>query len=134
MIYTSAPLCVFRRHSEQQTAVNRRSGIAMAENVRIISRYFGHYAAACGVAADSLAMRRRLFRHIYYCRKDQARPAVAAVVAAEMGPHVPGLWYPLCWVLHRVCKPFENLRRWLNQRRRPAQKPPFSSKIALSEV
>jgi glycosyltransferase involved in cell wall biosynthesis len=134
MVYTSTPLCGFRRHGAQQTALNQPSGIATAENVRIIIRYFGHYAAAWGVAVDSFAMRRRLFRHIYYSRKDRTRPAIAAAVIAEMQPHLPGLWYPVCWMLHRLCKPFENLCRWFDNRRLAAQKRPFSSKIALSEV
>jgi hypothetical protein len=130
MAYTSVPLCAFRHHGSQQTALNRPSGIAAAENVRILIRY----AAVFGVATDSLAMRRRIFRHIYYCRKDRERRAIAAAVTAEREAHLPGLWYPLCWVLHRVCKPFENLSRWFGQRRLAAQKRPFSSKIALSEV
>jgi len=134
MVYISDPLCAFRRHEAQQTVLNQPSGIATAENARLVIRYFGQYAAACGVAVDSLAMRRRVFRHIYYCRKHRTRPEITAAVLAELEPHLPGLWYPLCWLLHRVCRPFENFRRWLDHRRLPVAQQPFSPKIALSEV
>lgn len=134
LVYISEPLCAFRRHEAQQTVLNQPSAVGTAENARIFIRYFSQYAAACGVAVDSLAMRRRVFRHIYHCRKDRTRPEITAAAVAEMKPHLPGLWYPLCWALYRVGKPFENLRRWLGQRRLPVTKPPFSPKIALSEV
>ena len=134
MVYTSEPLCAFRRHGAQQTVVNQASGIAAVENVRIISRYLAQYALSVGFDPGSLALRRRLFRQLYYCRKDSGNSPVARSAAIILRPHLPGFWYPLCWALHRICKPFENLRRWLAKRLPQRRAVRFSSKIALSEA
>jgi len=134
MVYTSAPLCAFRHHGSQQSVLNGPSGIGTVENARLIIRYFSQVAAGCGVSMDSFTMRRRVYRQIYYSRKDRSRPAMAAAVCLELRPHLPGLWYPLCWVLHRLCRPFENLHNSLDKRRLAAGKAALSAKIALSEA
>jgi len=134
MVYTSEPLCAFRQHGAQQTVVNQATGIAAVENVRIISRYLNQYALSVGFAPGSLALRRKLFRQLYYCRKDSCNSPVARAAAVILRPHLPGMWYPLCWSLHRICKPFENLHRWLAKRLPQRRAVRFSSKIALSEA
>jgi len=134
MVYTSEPLCAFRRHGAQQTVVNQATGIATVENVRLISRYFEQYAVSVGDSPDSFAMRRRLFRSIYYCRKDSNHSPISEAAAQILRPHLSSGWYLVCWALHRVTKPFENLRRWLVKSRSQRRKVRFSSKIALSEA
>ena len=110
------PLCAFRHHEAQQTAVNRKDQVSSAEGLRIVSRYFGYFAQSVGIEPSSLAMRRRLFRRIYYSRKDCRRtPLIVAaekMLLADLTPR----WYFICWLLHRALKPFENFKRSYRKR------------------
>ncbi len=116
LVYDPRPLCAFRHHEAQQTAVNRKDQVASAEGLRIVSRYFGYFAQSVGIEPSSLAMRRRLFRRIYYSRKDCRRtPLIVAaekMLLADLTPR----WYFICWLLHRALKPFENFKRSYRKR------------------
>jgi glycosyltransferase involved in cell wall biosynthesis len=116
IVYDPTPLCAFRHHEAQQTVVNRKEQVASAEGLRIVSRYFGYFAQSVGIEPSSLAMRRRLFRRIYYSRKDCRRTPL--IIAAEnmLLSDLTPQWYFICWVLHRTMKPFENLQRSLGKR------------------
>ena len=112
LVYTSEPLCAFRRHPAQQTVVNEKQQLASGEVMRIVARYFDLFAASVGLRPRSFAMRRRLFRHLYYARKDNPHTALAAIAAATLMPHVTRRWYFICWLIHRATKPFVNLHRY----------------------
>lgn len=119
LVYTAEPLCAFRRHPAQQTVVNERQQLASGEVMRIVARYFTFFAASVGLEPESFAMRRRLFRHLYYARKDSRRTSLAATAEATLMPHVTRRWYFICWVIHRATKPFINLHRFCVGRPRP---------------
>ena len=103
--YDPEPLCAFRRHPSQQTAVNRPSRVASAESLRIVARYFGGFASAARVSPDSLPMRRILFRCLYYARKNAGDAAGAAEAEAVIGRWLPPRWYRACLWVHRLTKP-----------------------------
>ena len=75
--------------------------MASAEMMRIVARYFDLFAASVGLKPDSFAMRLRLFRHIYYARKDCSLTALAGIAEATLMPHVTRRWYFVCWAVHR---------------------------------
>jgi glycosyltransferase involved in cell wall biosynthesis len=113
LVYTPEPLCAFRRHPAQQTVANEKNRLASSEVMRIVARYFDFFATSVGLRPQSYAMRQRLFRHLYYARKDCPRTELAAVAESTLMPHVTRRWYFVCWVIHRLTKPFINLNRWL---------------------
>ena len=85
--------------------------MASSESLRIISRYLN----TTGIEPRSFAMRRRLFRHIYYARKDCRRTPLTVAAEEMLRPYLAKRWYVLLWILHRVTKPTENLLRFLNK-------------------
>jgi glycosyltransferase involved in cell wall biosynthesis len=123
LVYTSEPLCAFRRHPAQQTVVNEKQQLSSGEVMRIVARYFYLFAASVGLEPDSFAMRRRLFRHLYYARKDNPHTSLAATAESTLMPHVTRRWYFICWVIHRITKPLINLHRFLFLRPRVAPMP-----------
>jgi len=123
LVYTSEPLCAFRRHPAQQTVVNEKQQLASGEVMRIVARYFDLFAASVGLPPDSFAMRRRLFRHLYYARKDNPHTSLSAIAESTLLPHVTRRWYFVCWMIHRVTKPFVNLHRFFFRRPRVALLP-----------
>jgi glycosyltransferase involved in cell wall biosynthesis len=112
VVYTPEPLCAFRRHPAQQTVVNEKEQVASSEVMRIVARYFDLFAASVGLRPNSFAMRRRLFRHLYYARKDNGQTPLARIAEATLMPHVTKKWYLVCWLIHRATKPFVNLHRF----------------------
>ncbi len=123
LVYTPEPLCAFRRHPAQQTVVNEKQQVASGEVMRIVARYFDLFAASVGLRPDSFAMRRRLFRHLYYARKDNGETPLAKIAEATLMPHVTKRWYLVCWLIHRATKPFVNLHRFCVGRSRMAGLP-----------
>ncbi len=120
LVYTSEPLCAFRRHPAQQTVVNEKEQVASGEVMRIVARYFDLFAASVGLRPNSFAMRRRLFRHLYYARKDNGHTPLATIAEATLMPHVTRHWYFVCWMIHRATKPLVNLHRFCVGRPRVA--------------
>jgi hypothetical protein len=133
MVYLPEPLCAFRRHPAQQTVVNEKQQLASGEVMRIVARYFDLFAASVGLRPDSFAMRRRLFRHLYYARKDNGDSPLAAIAEATLMPHVTRRWYFICWLIHRATKPFVNLHRFCTRFLRVALLPrPMESAASLA--
>ena len=109
--YDPEPLCAFRCHPAQQSAVNQPSRVASAETLRIVARYFRGFAASAGLDPNSLGMRRILFRCVYYARKNAGDAVGAAAAEAVVRQWLPDAWYRACWWLHRLTKPVRNLCR-----------------------
>jgi len=119
LAYDPEPLCAFRLHSAQQTVANRHAHVSSTESLLLFARYLDGFAATAGLKLDSLAIRRLLFRYIYYSRKNSRRdaartPAVAAAENVLLGRLTPR-WYAACLLLHRASKPFVNLERWMRR-------------------
>ncbi len=105
--YRAEPLCAFRKHARQQTAVNRREGIGQDENLMILESYFAK------PWLRERTTRRLLFRQIYYLRKNhgaRVKPLVADLMAL-----LQKNWYALYWVEHKIFRPFRNLKKWLRK-------------------
>jgi len=107
--YIAEPLCAFRQHPAQLTEVNRLSGASAEEDLTLMERYYTRPWMKDFITPQAI------FTQVYYLRKrGKERPAaVATVMARDLNP----LTYVLCWVRHKVTRPFNNFRRWLEKRR-----------------
>jgi glycosyltransferase involved in cell wall biosynthesis len=105
--YVAEPLCAFRKHLRQQTAVNRRAGIGQDENLLLLKSYF-----AKRWLRETMT-RRMLFKQIYYLRKRQA--ALAAPLIADLMALLKANWHALYWIEHKILRPFRNLQKWLRK-------------------
>jgi|APCry1669189000_1035189.scaffolds.fasta_scaffold14967_2 glycosyltransferase involved in cell wall biosynthesis len=110
LMYSSEPLCAFRRHSAQQTAINQKNQVTSAESTRIMVRYFNAFKNAL-ISSGWYNFNQRLFKHIYYARKDSAKSKVSEVAQARLLLELTKPGYCLFLSLHRLSKPFVNLAR-----------------------
>jgi glycosyltransferase involved in cell wall biosynthesis len=110
--YLPEPLCAFRQHESQQTAVNRRANVGPIESLLLLARYLDQVSDP-KLGRGRLARQQMLFQRLYYSRKHAPRtPSMLAVeqaVRERLGPQ----WYRALWCWHRVSKPFRNLRRFV---------------------
>lgn len=115
LAYLSDPLCAFRRHAVQQTAVNAQTSVASVETMLLLARYLDVFATASDRSPDSLAIRRLIFHAVYYSRKNSRRDRrrTAALVEAEelLMRRLTPAGYAMCFLLHRTLKPLVNLDR-----------------------
>lgn len=105
-VYTSEPLCSFRRHPRQQTEVNRINQVGERENMELLAGYF---------VSPWLNVRQRpqlLFSQIYWLRKKmRGDPASRELESRMMAVLGPGR-YRRCWIQYKLCRPFSNFRRF----------------------
>jgi ADP-heptose:LPS heptosyltransferase len=113
LIYTPEPLCVFRRHSGQQTAINRESRVGDLEMIELLTELLADPAFRTRTGLSLLAYRRVLFRGLYYLRKSAPSHPKLKTVPGLLQAQLPRRWWVVCWLLHRVTQPFENLGRAL---------------------
>jgi glycosyltransferase involved in cell wall biosynthesis len=118
LVYDPEPLCAFRLHPAQQTMVNRENRISSTETLLLLARYLDDFAAAVGQTIDSRAICRMIFHQIYYSRKNSRRDAIRtpelAAAEAKLLARLTRGRYVRCLILHRLLKPFFNLKRWLH--------------------
>jgi glycosyltransferase involved in cell wall biosynthesis len=127
LVYEPEPLCAFRIHESQQTAVNRQDRVGVWESLILMARYLDTVAMAIGCPTDSFPIRRLLFHCLYYCRKDTRReqmrtPMVLAAEKELMGRLTPR-WYGILWAHHRLTKPFVNALRKFRSGKGPGHRP-----------
>jgi hypothetical protein len=106
--YLAEPLCAFRQHAEQQTAVNRQSGAHVQDELMLAQHWLSR------PWLRKTAGRRVLFKQIYNLRKhhgERARPFTADILAS-----LTVKWYALYWLEHKISSPFRNLNRSLQKR------------------
>jgi glycosyltransferase involved in cell wall biosynthesis len=113
--YLAEPLCAFRQHAEQQTAVNRQSGAHVQDELMLAQ----HWLSRPWLRKS--AGRRVLFQQIYNLRKhhgERARPFIGDIMAS-----LTAKWYALYWLEYKIFRPFRNLDRSLRKRfvARPGQ-------------
>jgi len=111
LAYTTEPLCVFRRHVGQQTVVNSQSRVGDREMVRLLAESLVSMSFRERAGLGPLAYRRILFRSLYYLNKSGSTDPDFMALSALLRKEIPLPWRILCWVLHRVTRPAENLRR-----------------------
>jgi glycosyltransferase involved in cell wall biosynthesis len=105
-IYTSEPLCSFRKHALQQTEVNKIQQIGEKEQVILLTEFFTRPWVKTG------KRRKLMFTQIYWLRKQSKRgsgsPEMEKLLLGTLGVR----WYAWYYTLHKLCRPFQNLRRF----------------------
>ncbi|PTY03738.1 glycosyl transferase family 2 [Opitutaceae bacterium EW11] len=109
MVYDRTPLCAFRVHVGQQTALNRATAIGAAESLRLTARHLPR------LSESRLGWGRRkriLFRTLHYSRKRSPRTPEILAAEARIASQLSRPARAACWALHRISRPFQNLARW----------------------
>jgi glycosyltransferase involved in cell wall biosynthesis len=105
--YLAEPLCAFRKHSTQQTNVNRKNSLTEVEGLMLLENYF---SKPC---LREMATRRLLFAQIYTLRKLPA--AKKSGVRSNMRLELGSGWYAAYWLHHKITKPLFNFRRLIKK-------------------
>jgi glycosyltransferase involved in cell wall biosynthesis len=109
--YEPEPLCCFRVHDGQQTAMNRAHHVGDIEMASLIETYLPHLSAHPHQPVGAWTRCAIVHRALLHIRKiDSGQPALRAAIASlstKLPPAVCMLW----WAQHRMRRPFENLRR-----------------------
>ncbi len=104
LAYTPESLCCFRRHEQQQTAVNRELRVGEREGLALLLEY------AYKPWIDRSLFRERMFRELYYYRRQA--PSVQAEL--ESPEELMGLlgrgWYLWYWGGRNITKSLITLR------------------------
>jgi glycosyltransferase involved in cell wall biosynthesis len=106
LVYTTEPLCAFRRHPLQQTEVNRETDLQSSEIIRLILQYGANRLLA------GRDMRGVAFRRLYKTRKSASgNPAIAAArtqLLARLGRPA----YCVRWLQRKLTNPLTAFTRW----------------------
>ena len=107
--YIAEPLCAFREHAAQQSEVNSRTGATAEEDLVLMERYYPKAWMKEFIPPQAI------FTRVYYLRKrgSQRSSAVAAAMALALSRRT----YTICWLRHKLSRPFQNLSRWFEKRR-----------------
>jgi len=112
LVYTKTPLVAFRRHADQQTAVNHRHHTPELEMIALLRRYLDKPAIAAHLPPGSFAHHQVLFRQIHYAKKARRHHPEARRACNTFRREIPlHRWIALV-LRHRLSRPFENLLRW----------------------
>lgn len=103
LAYLSEPLCCFRRHDGQQTAVNREAGLHLRELIRL-----------GGYMPEGRA-RRMHFRWMYQMKKSGC-PEYQEQIAL-LRDRFSFLSYTASWLGYKFTRPIYNLRKTIRKRR-----------------
>lgn len=109
--YIDQPLCAFRRHEFQQTALNQPGRLGEKEGIRLHLKYktlLDDYLAGGG---NKHLVRQAQFQTLYYAGKAKVRSNEHAANEAELRNRLKAHWYMIYWLHHRLTKPIANLRK-----------------------
>ena len=109
LAYTSEPLCSFRTHSQQQTAVNRVNQVGEKEHILLLKDYYFR------PEIRERNGRQIVFNNLYRLRKNRGSEP-ASDIETELAHSLGSGWYTLYWLKHRILRPFDNLQRSINKR------------------
>ena len=109
LAYISRPLCAFRRHKEQQTAVNRHTRAAEQEGLRLYAKYLPLLQQHIAASGSRHAVRSAVFRSLYFARKTANRPPEAKAGEQTLMAYLTPTGYATHWLLHRLAKLLSNL-------------------------
>jgi glycosyltransferase involved in cell wall biosynthesis len=106
--YIAEPLCAFREHPNQQTEVNRRTGVSDGEGLMLAEKYFRR------PWVKQFIKPRSLFVQIYCLKKNSGREAegLVAALTEQLGP----FGYRYQWLSYKLRRPFQNI--WLSTTKR----------------
>ncbi len=129
-IYTSAPLCCFRRHARQQSESNRAAQIGHVEAARLFQEYCGRSVLRQKIPAQ------HIFDKVYELQKWRKRnPQLGKELRAiEQGliAQLTTTSFALRWLQRKLSRPFCHLGRWI--RRGVSSTPALPSAGANPEV
>lgn len=115
-VYTNEPLCCFRQHGVQQTAINRSTQAGDLEMVSILREYLPRLASCQPQPLTTFSQHKILFRAlVHLLKKDTLQPALTAEVE-WIRAQLPPLSRLCAWLDYRVRRPFENIRRSIRKR------------------
>ena len=109
LIYTSEPLCSFRTHPQQQTAVNRVNQVGEREHILLLKEYYFR------PEVRQRNGRQIVFNNLYRLRKNRGT-LPASDIEGELAESLGSGWYALYWLKHRLLRPFDNLQRSIEKR------------------
>lgn len=110
MIHTDRPLCLFRRHAEQQTAKNRSTQTGPKESLIITARYLD----VLSTTLTSFQRQCILHRRLHYARKRLPRSPEIIRLEQDLSRQVQSPWFQLASLRHRFMRPWQNLQRMFN--------------------
>lgn len=113
LVYTPEPLCGFRRHAAQQTAVNHRSARPHVEMLELLEHYLGAPAVRAHLRLGSFAHHRMIFCHVHYARKSAVRAPEFVSAVERLDRQLSPRWRFACWLAHRITRPALQARRKL---------------------
>lgn len=124
LVYTPEPLCAFRHHDAQQSAVNRHNLSGDLDMGRIVLDYLGAPELRALSRKYPVAFRQTRYRAAYYLAKAARRltaegfrdTSAAFQVAHQVRGTLPKHWLALCWCRHHFTRPIENVQRSLRKR------------------
>jgi len=110
IVYTSQPLCSFRRHSQQLTAFNRANRLGVLEQTMLLNDYFLRPWLRQRLSPKAL------FIQSYYLRKGPGKRPASATIEQQMLERL-GWWrYAALWLRHKAITPCFRLQRFLQER------------------
>jgi glycosyltransferase involved in cell wall biosynthesis len=111
LAYVARPLCAFRRHDEQQTAVNRLTRAGEEEGLRLQLKYLPLVQRHLATGGSQHEVRQALFRSLYFARKTRTRSDESQAHERALMRELNPVWYAAYWLRHRLTKPFSNLHK-----------------------
>ena len=104
--YLAEPLCAFRQHANQQTKVNRRSGIN--DELLLITNWYAKPWVQTSITRGAL------FRQMHCLRKHGG--AEASELTANMINRLGWHWYVVLWCKRKLFRPAEKLGRQVKRK------------------
>jgi glycosyltransferase involved in cell wall biosynthesis len=109
--YIDQPLCAFRRHKLQQTALNQLGRLGEREGIRLHLNYKSLLKKYLAAGGSKHLVRQAQFRTLYYAGKAKVPSDDHAANEAELRKRLKVHWYVIYWLHHRLTKPVSNLRK-----------------------
>ncbi len=104
------------------TAVNKprsikESRVGDLEMIQLLTQYLADPTFRTRTGLSLLAYRQVLFRGLYYLRKSAPSHPQLKTIPELLQAQLPRRWWIVCWLLHRMTQPFENLDRSIREHR-----------------
>lgn len=119
--FLQSALCAFRRHEEQQTALNQPGRLGEREGIRLHLQYGALIDGYLASGGSMHLVRQAQFRTIYYANKAAVRSVDQIADETLLRKQLKHHWYLIYWLHHRLTKPIANLRKALGLPARPAR-------------
>lgn len=107
--YVPEPLCGFRVHDSQQTAVNRAGQVDAAEYLRLLETYWNKPFVRQGAGQTFL------FNNIYSLSKSRGNSAPSGL-ELELRSRLGKTGFLLQWLRYRISRPVDNLCQSIRKR------------------